>query len=344
MKKKTIVLSSLLILVFIVGIVIFREKNSAPQGASTAILTADQTTAAQNLVKSNNFKGNATIYEDGQKVWESTTANTANSAYLINSIQKVFTAGLVMQQVDQGRLALNTKVAQFYPNIPNAGNETVMNLLEMTSGYTSSAPIMGTVPYQNDDVNGEDLAKKIKFDQTKFGQWNYQDVNYALLSHIIEKTSGQSYENLFNAMYTTPLGLKHTGFMWADDQTKQNIQLAQPTTNVDMNAVHGLLGAGSVAMSNEDLFLASRALLNGKLLSNDSRVAIYGTGNNQVHYRGGFYDKGNYYYCNGGGYNYSSFLRISKDGKNAVILQTNMGGNFGQISNQANQLYEKLFE
>lgn len=259
---------------------------------------------------------------------------------MINSTQKIFTAGLVMQQVDAHKLDLNAKLNQFYPNIPGGDKISVMNLLEMTSGLTASA--LGNSPYQNDDDNVNKLISSLNFDQNKLGQWDYQDVNYALLSHILEKATGQSYEQLFNNMYTNPLKLNYTGFMWNDNATRTRIQLAPATKPVDMDAIHGLLGAGSVAMSNDNLYTATEGLLDEKLLSDNSRVVIYGTGNNSPHYRGGFYDNGSYFSANGAGYNYFTFLRISKDGKDAVIFQTNTGGNFNDLSNRITQIYKNI--
>lgn len=338
MKKKFLILIGLLLTAYLIGYFIFKPQTNP--NATGPSLTQDQITQIQNTVKESQFKGTVTVYKDRKKAWQLTTANNPNSAYLINSTQKILTAGLVMQQVDAHKLDLNAKLNQFYPNIPGGDKISVMNLLEMTSGLTASA--LGNSPYQNDDDNVNKLISSLNFDQSKLGQWNYQDVNYALLSHILEKATGQSYEQLFNNMYTDPLKLKHTGFMWNDDATKNRIQLAPATKPVDMNAVHGLLGAGSVAMSNDDLYNTTESLLDEKLLSDNSRVVIYGTGNNSPHYRGGFYDNGSYFSANGAGYNYFTFLRISKDGKDAVIFQTNTGGNFNDLSNKITQIYKNI--
>ncbi|MDE7057020.1 MAG: penicillin-binding protein, partial [Lactobacillus sp.] len=64
--------------------------------------------------------------------------------------------------------------------------------------------------------------------------------------------------------------------------------------------------------------------------------------NNQVQYRGGLYTKDGYYQANGAGYNYSSFIRISKDGKNAVILQTNVN-QYQECNDNATAIYNMLF-
>ncbi|NRO02684.1 putative penicillin-binding protein PbpX [Lactobacillus helveticus] len=110
-----------------------------------------------------------------------------------------------------------------------------------------------------------------------------------------------------------------------------------------MNVIHGLLGVGSVAMSNDDLYKTSLDLLNGKLLSEQNKDIIYAPGNNALHYRGGLYTKNNHYESNGNGYGYCNFLRISKDGKNVVVLQSADSSHYGDLSNSANKIYTDLF-
>ena len=47
---------------------------------------------------------------------------------------------MVMQAINEGKLSLDDKVAKFYPNVPNAGNISILNLLEMTSGLSEQGP------------------------------------------------------------------------------------------------------------------------------------------------------------------------------------------------------------
>ena len=45
-----------------------------------------------------------------------------------------------------------------HPNVPNAQNISVLNLLEMTSGLDSTGP-MGDAPYNNDDANAQKMIQ-----------------------------------------------------------------------------------------------------------------------------------------------------------------------------------------
>ena len=281
-------------------------------------------------------------YKNKQRIWQYTTVGDVNSAYLINSVQKELTAEMIMRAVSENKLSLDDKVNKFYPNVPNGQNISVLNLLEMTSGLDPAGP-MGDALYNNDDANVQKMIKGTHYNEQNFGKWDYQDLDYILLSHILEKASGQSYETLFNDMYVYPLKLKHTDFVWADQRKLKEIDFLFNGQNIDLNAMHGLLGAGSVAMSNDDLYKVSLDLPNGKLLSSQNKDIIYVPGNNTSHYRGGLYTKNNHYESNGNGYGYCNFLRISKDGQNAVILQSTDSSRYGDLSNSADKIYADLF-
>ena len=58
----------------------------------------------RDLLSSYNFLGNLTIYSNNKNIWTYTTDNISNTAYLINSVQKTLTAGLVINEVKAGGL------------------------------------------------------------------------------------------------------------------------------------------------------------------------------------------------------------------------------------------------
>lgn len=317
-------------------------KNRLIASGQQPTLQPEKVQKYQKLVGNAGLKGNLTIYKNGQRIWQYSTAGDANSSYLINSVQKELTAGLIMRAVSEGQLSLDDKIDKFYPNVPNAQNISVLNLLEMTSGLDPSGP-MGDAPYNNDDANAQKMIQDTHYNAQNFGKWDYQDLDYILLSHILEKVSGQSYETLFDNMYVYPLNLRHTDFAWADQQKLKEMDFLPSGQNIDLNAIHSLLGAGSVAMSNDDLYKVSADLLNGKLLSLQNKAIIYAPGNNTSHYRGGLYTKGNHYESNGNGYGYCNFLRISKNGRDAVILQSADNSHYSDLSNTADGIYADLF-
>ena len=338
--KKKITVGLFVAYILFCGFLFIKTRFITPN--QQPALQSEKVQEYKKLLDNAGLKGNLTIYKNKQRIWQYTTVGNANSAYLINSVQKKLTAGMIMRAVRENKLSLDDKVNKFYPNIPNGQNISVLNLLEMTSGLDPAGP-MGDALYNNDDANAQKMIQGTHYNEQNFGKWDYQDIDYILLSHILEKVNGQSYETLFNDMYVYPLKLKHTDFVWANQQKLKEIDFLFNGQNIDLNAMHGLLGASSVAMSNDDLYKVSLDLLNGKLLSSQNKDIIYAPGNNTSHYRGGLYTKNNHYESNGNGYGYCNFLRISKDGQNAVILQSTDSSRYGNSSNSADKIYADLF-
>ena len=89
-----------------------------------------------------------------------------------------------MRAVGENKLSLDDKVNKFYPNVPNGQNISVLNLLEMTSGLDPAGP-MGDALYNNDDANAQKMIQGTHYNEQNFGKWDYQDIDYILLSHIL---------------------------------------------------------------------------------------------------------------------------------------------------------------
>src|SRR5690606_31084542 len=94
--------------------------------------------------KAGSFNGTALIARDGE-VWfaqgygyanaEWEIPNTDTTRFRIASITKTFTATLVMQLVEQGRLAVSDPVSKHYPASPASWRAvTLHHLLTHTSG------------------------------------------------------------------------------------------------------------------------------------------------------------------------------------------------------------------
>ena len=100
------------------------------------------------------------------------------------------------------------------------------------------------------------------------------------------------------------------------------------------------LGAGSVAMSNSDLYKAEKWLLNGKGLTKQERDTIFGLAKKYKVKYSGFYSRKANYASNGADYGYRTFLRLSKDGKIGVIFQSNKGSKHGFSRVQIDKVYK----
>lgn len=257
-------------------------------------------------------------------------------------MQKFLTGGLVMQAINQNKLSLDDHLDKFYPTIPGAQQISISDLLNMHSGLTlKKGASLGKVPFQSDDPTLQATIPDIEFKPELRSKFDYETINYAILSNILEKVTNKSYQDLFTDTYIKGQKLNSTAFVWDDQNELNRINFVANPLNLD--EVHGELGAGSVAMSNDDLFTIASRMLSGKIIDPNSVNNLYQLDATvDGGYHGGFYAKDNYVYANGAGYHYYTFLRVSKDGQNGMIYQTNQGSKYYQTRTMTMNLWESL--
>ena len=137
-----------------------------------------------------------------------------DALFQIGSITKVWTATVAMALVDEGLLDLDTPVAEVLPELRLADPEvtksvTPRHLLNHTSG------IDGDV--FTDTGRGDDCLERYVDLLGEAGQnhpvgatWSYCNSGYALLGRVIEKVTGQTWDEAMRERLFTPLGLTHT--------------------------------------------------------------------------------------------------------------------------------------
>jgi D-alanyl-D-alanine carboxypeptidase len=168
------------------------------------------------------------LYAAGYSNLATHTPIQPNQYFRIASITKTFTATVVLQLAQQGKLSLNDPLSKYEPQIPNASNISIRELLNMTSGIShggsrfpnATNPQRSPTPQQviADAVRQPPVAAPGK-------QFNYSDAGYLILGEVATKVTGTDIGTLIQRHILTPLGLKHTA--WA------------PGSRVPAPAAHG---------------------------------------------------------------------------------------------------------
>ena len=87
--------------------------------------------------------GSISIFKNGNEIYqnsfgfadiENEIQASEKTKYRIGSVSKTFTATIIMQLIDEKKLSLNTRLADFYPEVPNAKEITIEQLLRHRSG------------------------------------------------------------------------------------------------------------------------------------------------------------------------------------------------------------------
>ncbi|MCL1676864.1 serine hydrolase domain-containing protein [Elizabethkingia meningoseptica] len=242
-------------------------------------------------IKDDNFNGTILIAKKGKTELLKYTG-LANRHYNIPfsdetkfhifSLTKTFTATLIMQLYEKGKIQLDSTISAYYPEYKGeaAKKATIRNLLTYSSGRENkdiSTPEMIHQAYDNtiwnlDDFINTFLSEKLT-DQpgTKF---SYNSGDYILLGKIIEKIYRKPYEQVLKEQILIPLKMHNTGLLHHEDIMK-NIDDGYTASESDAFALHtptntyidNLYSAGAMYSTPKDLLILDQAIFNHTLIS-----------------------------------------------------------------------------
>ena len=219
-------------------------------------------------------KADRVVYARTVGMRDSTEAGWIRSdsltAYRIGSVTKPFTAALVYQLLDEGRLTLDAKVSSFIPELASGDSITIRDLLGHTSGlpdYTRGMDPM--VPLDRAALLGH-MAQPLQFRPGT--QRRYSNSNYLVLGYIVEAITGSTYEAALSRGITDRIGLKRTyaGRSPAANESRayfwDNGRWIRQPDHVIENAG----GAGGISSTTADLTRFVAALFQRGLISQAS--------------------------------------------------------------------------
>ncbi|MCZ6593701.1 MAG: serine hydrolase [Bacteroidetes bacterium] len=148
----------------------------------------------------------------GNANYELGVANQPSTKFRIASLSKQFTNAAIGILIDKGIINPDSRLSEFLPNFPRAGEITVRQLIEHRSGvpHTNTFEELKHVTHLSLPQMIELLASKhLDFDPGS--NERYSNGGYDLLAAIIEKASGQDFESFLSEYVFIPLGLQNTG-------------------------------------------------------------------------------------------------------------------------------------
>lgn len=220
-------------------------------------------------------KDSTTIYKKamGMKdVDENSPLNVA-TVFRLGSISKMFTATMIFQLIEEGKLNLNTILAEFYPLIPNSETITIGQMLQHQSGlfdYTSDPKYTS---YMFTETGRGTLLSLIQIGTPAFEPGDraaYCNTNFLLLSYIIEDLDERSYAESLVARITEKIGTQSLAF-GAAANTANNEAFSYMYTGefwqfAGETHMSIPMGAGSVVGNAQDVNTFITALLNSETL------------------------------------------------------------------------------
>lgn len=266
-----------------------------------------------------------------------------DTRFRIGSVTKQFTATLILQLVEEGKIKLDGKITDYLPDYrKDTGDRvTIHQLLNHTSGIPSYTGLPGF--FQNESRNPyavKDFVKKFASGDLEFepgSKFAYNNSGYFLLGAIIEQVTGKSYARVLQERIFDPVGMKDTGYDDDAPLIRKRAAGYQKTANGYENAPYldMLLpyAAGSIYSTVEDLYKWDQALYDNKILSEASKklmftpgLSNYGYGFNITDMPIGKTEQKTKITAHSGGINgFNSLLTRAVDQKHLVVVLDNVG-------------------
>lgn len=200
--------------------------------------------------------------------------NSPATKFRLGSVTKQFTAASILLLEERGKLNVNDPVKKYLPDAPAAWNKiTIFHLLTHTSGIPSFTDFPDYAKLEPFATTPADLVARFRDKPLDFEpgeKWSYSNSGYVLLTYLIEKITGDSYEKFVRENIFTPLGMKDSGYDSNFAIIPHRASGYAPGKNGLENAgfIHMSIpqGAGALYSTTEDLLKWEQGLFGGKLL------------------------------------------------------------------------------
>lgn len=215
---------------------------------------------------------------------------TASSTFNLASVSKQFTAMGIVILSSQSKLSYDDRVSAYIPELSFAEDITIRHLLNHTSGITDYMTLIGkadhrTIVVTPSEVLGlyKDLEPKLEFEPGS--RFKYSNAGYVFLAEIIERVSGQPFEEFMSENIFEPVGMSRTQVfnLLSKHEPEDRVYgykrkywlFGGPKTVADLNHFDGLAGDGGIYSTVEDLFRWHEALRDHVLVSDEVYAEAY---------------------------------------------------------------------
>lgn len=195
-----------------------------------------------------------------------------DQVFRIASITKSFTGALLVQMAARGEVSLDAPAVRYLTDVPLDPRIILRQLLSHTAGV-SETDTVAQPPFGNGEVPIAEQVRRIAARPLSFEPGTaqrYSNAGYILLAAVIEKVTGQSWDEAMRTRLFVPLGLSDTAYDRPDTVVPRRAGGYSSDKGVLRNAVPFNLSipktAGSLRSTAADLLRWMRALSQGKLV------------------------------------------------------------------------------
>ncbi len=243
------------------------------------------------LEKRNEAMGSIAISKNGELIYskaigyktiegEKKTNSSTNTHYKIWSITKTYTAVMIFQLIEEGKLSLETTLNTFYPEIPNAEKITIKLMLSHRSGIFDYVNDIKESVNLNGIKSKDSVAQVIAQFKPNFKpdeSFRYSNSNYLFLGYIIEILDNSTYATSLSKRISSKINLKNTHFgenglrsLTNKANTFYYDKIWKATPEEASYNNHLATADGGIVSTTEDMALFIDALFDEKLVTKQS--------------------------------------------------------------------------
>lgn len=224
---------------------------------------------------------------------------TGKELYFLYSATKPITCTAALQLVEQGKLGLEDKLADYLPefaemyvkqpdgSLKKAQNPiTIRNLFTMTTGfhYNVACPSIMKVKEENPDAATREVVCALAHEPLSFepGTHYQYSLSHDVLAAVIEVVSGETFGEYLKKHIFDVCGMTRTGFIYSQDaledmctqyaynEAKQEAELRDKSNYLVMTANYESGGAGLVSCVDDYIKFATAMVTGEKLLKKET--------------------------------------------------------------------------
>ena len=238
----------------------------------------------QSFVTSNQFMGSVLVARSGQVLvdkgygyadLERQVPDTPETKFRLGSMSKQFTAAAILLLEERGELSTDDLVKKYMPDAPAAWNKiTIYNLLTHTSGIPNFTAFPDYRSKEATPTTPAQLVARFRDKALDFQpgeNWSYSNSGYVLLGYLLEKISGQTYQEFIQENFFKPLQMNDSGYDSSATVIPRHATGYAPGPSgpvkagyIDMSVP---FSAGALYSTTHDLLRWEEALYGGKVLS-----------------------------------------------------------------------------
>ncbi|MEO2077586.1 MAG: serine hydrolase domain-containing protein [Bacillus sp. (in: firmicutes)] len=320
---------------------------------NTSIIPASKENQIQKKIsgylKSNHISGSIAVVKNKKKIFtggigysdvSNHTLNSPSTTYPIGSITKTMVAVCILQLQEKGRLSIQDSASKYVSGIPK--NVKIIHLLNHTSGIRSPISLGG-------DKSPKEIIKIAVNRSSKFPpgtRWDYNDINYIILGHIVEQVSEFPLHEYIKKNIFKKASMVNAGFITSEKtvsfSSKGYIKMAShyiPASKLNPSL---LFGCGDIYATALDVSRFDEALMSGKLISKKSLKEMVSR-RTISNYGLGLYHKDDRVYSRGvvGGW---ESLHVYYDDKTSIVILLNVRNKQCDIKKVATDIYSIMKE